>query len=125
MKAWIRSNPKLAVFLGLLAFAFLKSAVSPEPPKPAAPKREPGIRRMVSTHFGCTTPTLYREVAHLMDDREAFQRAMTVALARGACVAFDRNETVTVTDVETFGGVVRIRAAGSPLSYWTTIRAIE
>jgi len=121
-----------AIIWGLIVGALLYSGLTrlvtptPEPARVAAasaPVADTGLREIVTTHFGCVTPELYRDARALLGDEPAFLKFMQRHYSR--CERFDKGETVIVTDVGITSGLIKLRKPGSPQGYWTWIQVVN
>ena len=119
------------VLLGFLALGLIYNwAVGPAKPADrtvntvtATAPVVPGERTVGRTHFGCTTPEIYQGALKFPGDERAFISYMTRYYNQ--CERFDAGETVIVTDVGVWSGLLKIRKPGDSRAYWTTIRIDE
>lgn len=72
------------------------------------------------SHFGCVSKDyLDKLVGYAVEkDMEAFKKGLLVGLMTGQCTTFKAGETVYLTDISLFSGLVQIRRRGDTAQYW-------
>ena len=77
--------------------------------------------------FGCLSRDTHGKMVSMAisGDREAFAKALARAILSGQCIQFKQGQSVHLTDTALLSGMVQIRPAGEPDSYWTNMEAIR
>lgn len=59
-------------------------------------------------------------------DKEAFRKAVQIGLQTGACVHFNRGESVHIEETGSLlGGVIKVRRPGDIAGYWVPVKFVD
>lgn len=77
--------------------------------------------------IGCVSKEQHGKLTSMIasGDREAFKKGAARAIISGQCILFKQGQFVSLTDTSIFSGMVQVRPAGEPDTYWTNIEAIK
>lgn len=75
--------------------------------------------------YGCTDKAVYDKTGEMVaqNDKEAFAKLLSAAMASGICTLFSANEQVYVTDAGLFTS--KVRRKGDVAEYWITTDALS
>ncbi len=86
-----------------------------------------GEHQILKDNIGCTDKEyFYKMVGYAVEkDYEAFEKAFAMGTLAGICTTFKKGETVYLTDVAMFKGLIKLRRKGEVEEYWTNTHVID